>query len=338
MKNNNLRAYYPTIRTKKEVLTIINGDKRMRRKYIAFPKHIRREILDFCSGAKGMKVLYDTFFKEVLNPEYHPERLNDLLSEILGHKVIIKSVLPVDSTRLGDETSLVTMDIVAELETGELINIEMQKIGYDFPGQRSSCYSSDLLLRQYKRAKDSTPENAKFNYGNIKSVYVIVFFETSPKEFADFPDTYIHNFKQTSDSGLELELLQKYIFIPLDIFSKNIHNVDNKFNAWLTFLSSDKVEDIINLTERYPEFKAMYETIYNMCLNVEGVMNMFSKELYELDKATELYMIDRMQKELNEQRNALAMQRVALNEQRDALAEKDLVIKELQRQLQQVKS
>ncbi len=289
MKNNNLRDYYPIIRTKKEILTIIKGNRRLRGKYIAFPKHIRREILDFCSGAKGMKVLYDSFFKEVLNPEYHPERLNDLLSEIL-----------------------------------------------------------------------------EFNYGNIKSVYVIVFFETSPKEFADFPDTYIHNFKQTSDSGLELELLQKYIFIPLDIFSKNTHNVDNKFNTWLTFLSSDKVKDIINLTQRYPEFKAMYETIYNMCLNVVGVMNMFSKELYELDKATELYMIDRMQRELdeqrnalaeqrvtlNEQRNALAMQRVALNEQRDALAEKDNaiaeknntiaerdnLIKELQQQLQQSKT
>ncbi len=241
-----------------------------------------------------------------------------------------------DSTRLGDETSLVTMDIVAELETGELINIEIQKIGYDFPGQRSSCYSSDLLLRQYKRVRDSTPENVKFNYNNIKSVYVIVFFETSPKEFADFPNTYIHNFKQTSDSGLELELLQKYIFIPLDIFKEKIHNVDNKFNAWLTFLSSDKVEDIINLTERYPEFKAMYETIYNMCLNIKGVMNMFSKELYELDKATELYMIDRMQRELDEQRDALA-------EKDNAIAEKDSIIKEnidtikrLQEQIQQL--
>ncbi len=136
-------------------------------------------------------------------------------------------------------------------------------------------------------------------------------------------------------------MLQKYIFIPLDIFSKSIHNVDNKFNAWLTFLSSDKVEDIINLTECYPEFKTMYETIYNMCLNVEGVMNMFSKELYELDKATELYMIDRMQKELDEQKmalmkkdNALHAQKISLDEKDNAIAEKDLIIKELQQQLE----
>ncbi len=42
MKNTNLRDYFPIIRTKKEILTIINGDKRLRHKYIILPKHIRR--------------------------------------------------------------------------------------------------------------------------------------------------------------------------------------------------------------------------------------------------------------------------------------------------------
>ncbi len=42
------------------------------------------------------------------------------------------------------------MDIVVELEDGSIANVEAQKIGYAFPGQRSACYSADLLLRQYK--------------------------------------------------------------------------------------------------------------------------------------------------------------------------------------------
>ena len=33
---------------------------------------------------------------------------------------------------------------------GTICNVEIQKIGYAFPGQRSTCYSADLLLRQYK--------------------------------------------------------------------------------------------------------------------------------------------------------------------------------------------
>ena len=32
------------------------------------------------------------------------------------------------------------MDIVGELESGALANVEIQKVGYRFPGQRSACY------------------------------------------------------------------------------------------------------------------------------------------------------------------------------------------------------
>ncbi len=52
--------------------------------------------------------------------------------------------------RIADETSLLITDIVVELEDGSIANVEMQKIGYLFPGQRCACYSADLLLRQYK--------------------------------------------------------------------------------------------------------------------------------------------------------------------------------------------
>ena len=95
-------------------------------------------------------------------------------------------------------------------------------------GQRSACYSSDLLLRQYRRVKGE--KKKAFSYKNIKSVYTIVFFETSIKEFHEYPQNYIHKFKQQSDTGLELELLQKYVFIPLDIFHGIYHN-DGKSNG-----------------------------------------------------------------------------------------------------------
>ena len=115
-----------------------------------------------------------------------------------------------------------------EEQQNSLANVEVQKIGYSFPGQRSACYSSDLLLRQYKRVKGE--KKKAFSYKDIKSVYTIVFFETSIKEFHEYPQNYIHKFKQQSDTGLELELLQKYVFIPLDIFRGIYHN-DGKSNG-----------------------------------------------------------------------------------------------------------
>ncbi len=35
---------------------------------------------------------------------------------------------------------MIIMDIVVELESGALANVEIQKVGYRFPGQRSACY------------------------------------------------------------------------------------------------------------------------------------------------------------------------------------------------------
>ena len=56
-------------------------------------------------------MLYDSPFKEVLNPETTPERLSWLLSLLLKRKATVKAVLPNDNSRLGDELSLVIADM-----------------------------------------------------------------------------------------------------------------------------------------------------------------------------------------------------------------------------------
>ena len=91
----------------------------------------------------------------------------------------------------------------------------------------------------------------------------------------------------------------KFIMIPLDIFRKKMHNkpIETELEAWLTFLSDDRTESIISLIKKYPEFKAMYETLYLMCQNTERVMGMFSEELRELDKNTVKYMIEEQQRD-----------------------------------------
>lgn len=331
MQKNNLQKYFPIIRTREQILIMIQGNNRLRYKFQKWTPAQQDDFLDFCSGAKGGKILYDSFFKEIFNPEYTPERLNWLLSVILGMKVTILKVLPLDSTRMGCETSLVAMDIVVELEDGSIINVEMQKIGYLFPGQRSACYSSDLLLRQYKRVRSIHEENhTTFKYSDMKPVYTIVFFEKSPTEFKSFPTDYIHRFRQVSDTGMELELLQEYILIPLDIFHEVRQNkpIETEFEAWLTFLSSDKVEDIIQLIEQYPAFKPLYETLYQMCENIEEVMGMFSEELYELDRNTAMFMVDEFSKTIEEQKKLLAELNTELAQKKNALAEQDSILAE----------
>jgi len=343
-----LKQYFPMIREREDIKQEIRENPKLLEKYREWDEEQQEEFLDYCTGVKGVKVLYDAFFKEIMNPENTPERLNELLSLLLGQSVTIKRVLPGDSTRLADEQSLLIMDILVELADTSLANVEVQKIGYRFPGQRSACYSSDLLLRQYKRVKGE--KKKAFSYKDIKSVYTIVFFETSIKEFHEYPQNYIHKFKQQSDTGLELELLQKYVFIPLDIFHGIYHNDGksngknsanrcwNKTEAWLTFLSTDEPEIIIELIRQYPEFKEMYEEIYVMCQNVEKVMEMFSKELIQLDRNTVQYMIDEMQDTIDVQKEELEAKQETIDTQKGELEQQKATISTQKNELEEQKT
>ncbi len=328
---NKLKQYFPMIHERENLLRYIQASPVLMQQFNGWDPHQQEEFLGFCTGARGVKILYDSFFKEILNPEYTPERLNRLLSVLLRTNVKIKYVLPGDSTRIADEGSLLIMDIVVELDDGSLADVEAQKLGYAFPGQRSACYSADLLLRQYKRLRDERKK--KFSYYEIKEVYTIVFMEESPVEFREFPGDYLHYFEQHSDTGLKLDLLQKYLFIPLDIFGQNIQNegIRSETDAWLAFLSQDDPEIILRLIDTYPEFRPMYEDVYRLCQNVEKIMGIFSEELRILDRNTVQYMMDEMQAEIDSQKAQLANKDAEIDSQKAEIERLRKLINEKQK-------
>ena len=330
-----LKEYFPLIQEREMLLQKIQSSKQMMETFNRWKPEQQEEFLDFCTGVRGVKILYDSFFKEVLNPEYAPERLESLLSVVLKRKVRIVRILPNDSTRIADETSLLITDIIVELEDGSLANVEIQKIGYTFPGERSACYSSDMLLRQYKRVRSDKGE--KFSYNDVKNVYLIVIYENSPREFKKLPKDYYHYGKQVFDTGLKLNMLQEFIMIPLDIFRRNMENksIETHLEAWLTFLTDDNPERVIELITQYPEFKPMYETVYQMCQNVERVVNMFSEELRILDRNTVKYMIEEQEQEIKRQKAELEEKEQQLEEKNQQLEEKDQQLGEKDQQLEE---
>ena len=340
---NVLQKYFPIIRTRGEVLKEINGNDRLLAVYQNWNRKQQELFLDYCSGQRGVRILYDTFFKEILNPDITPERVEELLSLILKQKVKILKVLPLESPRLGDEQSLIVMDVVVELEDHSIANLEVQKAGYYFPGQRAACYSSDLLLRQYKRVREDLEKQKKcFSYWEIKKVYTLILYEKSPKEFHAFSEDYLHRFSQKSDTGIEIDLLQEYIFISLDIFHGILHNngnnITNKLEAWLVFLSMDKPEMIEKLIREYPQFGKYYKEIYELCRNTERMMGMFSKELKELDRNTVQYMIDDMQDEINAQKETIVEQKALLSQKDEKINIQNKEIEKLKRQLAQLQT
>ncbi len=323
---NKLQQHFPMIRTREEILSIIQKDPILAENFSSWEETHRQLFLDMCTGVRGMKILYDSFFKELFSPEFHPDRLERFLSLLLNRRVKIRQILPNDSVRIADENTLLITDIIVELEDGSLANLEIQKIGYAFPGQRMACYAADMLLRQYKR------------------VYVIVLIEKSPGEFHKFPEKYIHHSRQKFDTGLKLDLLEEFILIPLDIFKKTYQNknIQKELDAWLAFLSFDSPDKILELVASFPEFEEMYREVYHLCQNVEGAMDMFfSEELLELDRNTVQYMIEEQEKQIqkNEQKIQENEQKIQENEQKiqenkQRLREKQQQLRDSKQQLQ----
>ena len=106
--------------------------------------------LDFVSGGRILPILYDAFFKRLFLPDIYPDRLSSLIGSIIGKKVTVLHVLSNEDVLI-EGGALIIMDIIVQLEDGSVANVEVQKIPYSFPGERMSCYSSDLVIRQYSR-------------------------------------------------------------------------------------------------------------------------------------------------------------------------------------------
>ena len=194
---------------------------------------------------------YDPVFKSIFSEELHPGRLDMLISDFIGQKVKVIAALPVERIIIDEESSLLKMDIIAELENGSLVDVEMQKIGLKFPVERAFCYGADLLMREYDIVKKRKHDT--FSYKDIKPVYVIIFMEQSYSLFWEMQGQHIHRSRFIFDTGLEMNELIKFIFVPLDIFREKYHNKDININgelnitrleAWMYLLSSDRPQDM----------------------------------------------------------------------------------------------
>ena len=92
-----------------------------------------------------------------------------------------------------------------------------------------------------------------FTYQDIKKVYVIVLFEKSPGIFHKNHYAYLHHGRTQFDTGLDMELLQEYYLIALDVFRNFPYPKDkNEQTAWLSLLVTEDLKEAETLINRYP--------------------------------------------------------------------------------------
>ena len=318
---------------RKEALSIIRKDESAYEEFCDLSEKDREDILGFIQGNKGLPILYDGFYKHVFDPERNPERLEGFLSELFGEPVTIEQVLAKEGNKLVEEGSLVVMDIIVRLADGSIVDVEMQKHGYLFTGERSSCYLSDMIMRQYNRVKRKKKKN--FRFSHMKPVHLVVLLEKSTKEFKDVAPAYIHRLENHFDSDVSVNLLSNLTYISLDTFSLVRENINNKMDAWLTFLSSDKPEDMIQLVEKYPEFMECYHDIMEFRRKPKELISMFSEALIQMDKNTVKYMIEEQQKELEEQKKELEENKKELEENKKELEENKKELEEKDKRIKE---
>ena len=272
-------------------------------------------------GQHGLKITYDSFFQSILSPHLHQKRIESFLSAIFHEEVHIEKILPREGNRMAEEGSLIIMDILLRLSNGSYINVEMQKYGYLFPGERSDCYAADFIMRQYNKLRNEMKEN--FSYKEMKPFIIIVLMSHSSQSFLNVSPYYIHNEIKCYDSGAEVTSLSHIKYISLDTFHKSVHNINSRLDAWLTFLSSDQPADIIKLINTYPEFIELYNEISEFRIKPKELIHMYSEALAIADRNTVKLMIDEMKEELNE----LTLERDSVKKENESVKKENESVK-----------
>lgn len=319
--------------TKQEALAYVrtNTDATTYQRFIQMDVAYREKLLRFIMGKNGLSITYDEVFRYVMMPGGTTSRLEKFLSAILGESVTIEQLLPREGTLLYEEGSFVIADIVVRLKTGSTVNVEIQKIGYMFPGERSSCYTADMIMRQYNYLKNS---NSNFTYKLMKPVYLIVFMENSPELF-HVTKEYIHKKVSNFNTGIQLNLLDNIYYIALDTFRSLSQNIRTEQDAWLKFLTEDDPDEIVHFVNDFPEFLPCYHDLIEFRHNPKEMIFLFSEALKKMDRNTERYMVEELNKKvynLIDQNSELQNTNSKLQ---SCISEKDAIIQELKQKLAQ---
>ena len=353
-------------KTRAQVMEELKADPEVFREFEKLSSRLQEELVEFSMGVRGLNVTYDPVFKKIFDPQSRPERLEEFLSLCMKQKVKILRVIPGESQRLTEEGSLLIMDILVKLASGVLVNVEIQRLGYLFPGARCACYSSDLLMRQYSQVRETMrKKNREFSYRDIKGVYTIVLVQKSTREFREYPGDYLHYFHQTSNTGMKLDLLQEYLLIPLDIFQKCLQNrgkdagnsretgsvsLKNKLEAWLTFIASDRPEDILEVVKAYPEFRELYKEVFDAlaCRKAASdrfsafryqrkeLISMYSKALSILDANTVELMVEQQKRMLEKQRRLVEKKKREVEQKKREIEQKNKEVEQKNRENQEL--
>lgn len=208
------------------------------------------------------------------------------------------------------------MDILAETERCEILNIEMQAGDFTYYPNRSLKYGGELIRRALSRGE---------NYGKMKKSIVItvadgVIFRDSAKLHCRFM-VYEKDTGELMTDRIEFHCIQLGavdVAKPVDTLSP-----EEMFAAYLKFAGDENSAGYVSeLLDHGKEYMEMTETVFkDITLDDRAFFEKRAHDIYLSDYATVKDMLAETKGELTETKDELHETKAELAEAREALAD-----------------
>lgn len=181
----------------------------------------------------------DIMFKAFFSKKGSEKFLKDFLSAILGKETKIKKVIH-DSQleQLAREAKYGILDLDVELESGEIINIEMQLRNYNNIEERTTFYASKKISEQL---------GPNENYENLKKVIIIAILDYNLTELPEYLTKTIRVDNKYREC--ELNNIVTYYYIELKKFRYQNPDMKEPINQWLAFIDMER-EDLLEMAKK----------------------------------------------------------------------------------------
>ncbi len=180
-------------------------------------------------------IVFKAFFSKTGNERF----LKSFLEALLGKELHIKRVIH-DSRleQLAKESKYGILDLDVELESGEIINIEMQLKNYNNIEERTTFYASKKVTEQL---------GPNENYKNLKKVIVISILDYN---LTPLPN-YITKTVRVDDRHRQYELnnIITYYYIQLKKFREQNPDMTDPINQWLALIDMER-GDLLEMAKK----------------------------------------------------------------------------------------
>ena len=212
-------------------------------------------------------IMFKAFFSRTGNEKF----LKDFLNAILGKEIKIKKVIhDARLEQLAREQKYGVLDLDIELESGEIINIEMQMENHNNMEKRTTFYASKKITEQFE---------PKTKYSELKKIVVISILNYS---FIELPE-YVTKTVRVADKHREYEINNDvtYYYIELEKFRNQNPDMKEPINQWLAFIDMER-GDLLEMAEKENKLIKEAKETYNVLTGDEEMKRLAEVRLMSL--------------------------------------------------------